>query len=551
MTRKNTENRGRLARSRPDRRSGTRFEFPFTLAGRTSVARHIAFAVILAAGAIGAFWYSAGESDRSASDRGEVVDLELLAVRTDMARTQLDELTLVLLEPFGAATRQDVLNASTARAASLDSGRLYLESVTQERGKHGDEAAQLLNVLNEWGPSESAATALQLYDGSSIAQYEAMPPPQRPRTEVDSIRELMFLDQAGSLTMHEVLIAHASISLPEMENELAEFLEEAIPWVIEDGGYLGPDPTQPLNEGWIPTEVAAVHQGDAIDAANAALMTTDLWIADQWVRNWEQNGVDNPPIALQELADQMWRATAEIRDVVDAEHAVVLNTARSQANATTARVSLFRLVGFVSAALALLMVSLAGLSMWRRSLELRRLVDVDPLTGSGNRNVLTTRTTAFLSAPRLHHHAVVMVDMDRFKVINDTHGHRVGDHLLQRLAEGLTEISASSLAPDATVVRLGGDEFVVSFHSPNPVDVRALETALHRLRSGFVTADDGEQIPLEFSFGIATDTGSPDLQDLLDASDLAVYEQKATRSDDRSPSRPQPAPAESPNDIKL
>jgi diguanylate cyclase (GGDEF)-like protein len=84
----------------------------------------------------------------------------------------------------------------------------------------------------------------------------------------------------------------------------------------------------------------------------------------------------------------------------------------------------------------------------------------DPLTGLGNRTLLLDRLEHALAQQQRREDtlvALLFLDLDRFKVVNDTHGHDVGDRLLVQVAYRLREI----LRPGDTAVRLGGDEFVI------------------------------------------------------------------------------------------
>jgi diguanylate cyclase (GGDEF)-like protein len=119
--------------------------------------------------------------------------------------------------------------------------------------------------------------------------------------------------------------------------------------------------------------------------------------------------------------------------------------------------------------------------------------------------------------------AVLMLDLDRFKVINDTMGHDVGDQLLKAVAERLTGVTRKS----DTIARLGGDEFVVVLPQiPSPNDAAKLaERTLHVFQEPFIF--DGHQLKITTSIGIAVypDDGK-EIEILLKNADNAMYRAK-------------------------
>jgi diguanylate cyclase (GGDEF)-like protein/PAS domain S-box-containing protein len=102
----------------------------------------------------------------------------------------------------------------------------------------------------------------------------------------------------------------------------------------------------------------------------------------------------------------------------------------------------------------------------------RNLAHFDPLTKLPNRTLLTDRIEQAISRAKRYKHklAVMFIDLDKFKAINDEMGHHVGDLLLQQVAKRLT----GSIRLEDTVARLGGDEFVVLLPSINSRDAAAV-----------------------------------------------------------------------------
>ncbi len=154
------------------------------------------------------------------------------------------------------------------------------------------------------------------------------------------------------------------------------------------------------------------------------------------------------------------------------------------------------------------------------------LAERDALTGLANRKALRDRLVERLaSAARTGQAtAVLYVDLDRFKAVNDTLGHPLGDALLRKVAERFK----SALRDGDVVARLGGDEFaVIQSDSPQPAGATALATRLVDL-IGRAYAVDGHILHIGASVGVAiapNDGYEPDV--LLKNADLALYRAKA------------------------
>ncbi|WP_436524417.1 putative bifunctional diguanylate cyclase/phosphodiesterase [Actinoplanes sp. HUAS TT8] len=152
----------------------------------------------------------------------------------------------------------------------------------------------------------------------------------------------------------------------------------------------------------------------------------------------------------------------------------------------------------------------------------------DSLTGLANRSLFTTRMENALATSGSHGVAALLVDLDRFKVVNDSLGHAVGDRLLSAVADRLREC----LRGGDTAARLGGDEFAVLLP-----DVAGIELAVPvarrivaALREPFEL--DGREVYASCSVGVAyAEAGSTSADDLLVRADLAVFEAKKQGKD--------------------
>jgi diguanylate cyclase (GGDEF)-like protein len=150
----------------------------------------------------------------------------------------------------------------------------------------------------------------------------------------------------------------------------------------------------------------------------------------------------------------------------------------------------------------------------------------DPLTDLPNRALFLDRLEhALTRADRLETKvAVLFTDLDNFKVINDSLGHKTGDRLLIAVAERLK----TCLRPDDTVARLGGDEFTVLLEGVAGVSNAAevAERIAEELQPPFVL--DGQEVFVTTSTGIAVSSSAQEQPaDLLRHADLAMYQAKS------------------------
>ncbi|MDF5753405.1 EAL domain-containing protein [Spongiactinospora sp. TRM90649] len=152
----------------------------------------------------------------------------------------------------------------------------------------------------------------------------------------------------------------------------------------------------------------------------------------------------------------------------------------------------------------------------------------DGLTGLPNRKLLLLRTEEAIAEARGEERVgLFLLDLDRFKEVNDTLGHPVGDRLLQIVAHRLTH----SVRPGDVVARLGGDEFAVLL--PSIRDAAAAREVAARLRVALTEPVrlEGMTFDLDASVGIALHPDhAPDFQLLLQRADVAMYLAKEGRT---------------------
>jgi diguanylate cyclase (GGDEF)-like protein len=163
----------------------------------------------------------------------------------------------------------------------------------------------------------------------------------------------------------------------------------------------------------------------------------------------------------------------------------------------------------------------------RRVQDLIRETSVDALTGIYNRGWFNTHMSEVQAISRINDQefGVAIIDIDRFKLVNDTHGHQAGDHVLREVAQALNGVTRQ----DETIARYGGEEFVLLLENACQ---QGMAVVGERLRSQVEAATiefEGKSIPVTVSVGIAH--GYPwqnanFSQELFARADAALYEAK-------------------------
>ena len=159
--------------------------------------------------------------------------------------------------------------------------------------------------------------------------------------------------------------------------------------------------------------------------------------------------------------------------------------------------------------------------------ELKHLAHHDPLTDLPNRLLFSDRAEQALASAQTHKRgcALLLLDLDHFKMINDSLGHNVGDRLLKMVATRLQELSG----PGITLARLGGDEFAVLAEScPQPAQAAALaQRILDALKEPMLI--DGNQLFINASIGISLfPSDALSAEQLLRNADSALFKAKSS-----------------------
>lgn len=163
------------------------------------------------------------------------------------------------------------------------------------------------------------------------------------------------------------------------------------------------------------------------------------------------------------------------------------------------------------------------LALKEKTLALELMATTDSLTGLLNRYAFQKETQKRLSAARRHDQkiAVLFMDLDGFKLINDSFGHEIGDRLLSLAASRL----ASSLREEDILCRFGGDEFIAMVSVYLNSDAEEIARKIIQLLSAPYDIE-GRTLQINACIGIAYRHGNEDANDLIHEADLALYEAK-------------------------
>ena len=239
-----------------------------------------------------------------------------------------------------------------------------------------------------------------------------------------------------------------------------------------------------------------------------------------------------PSLSMQQLthADDVVRDTELFRRILDGEtRSVAFEKRFRHKEGQTVFAWLTSAVAMDAAGQPLYLISHALDVTERRKeqAELERLALTDTLTGLANRTLLNDRLDQALA--RLQREptcaALLMLDVDRFKMVNDSLGHQVGDALLVEVASRIEAVTRA----DATVARLGGDEFVVlaeGLRSPSEAHAVAVRL-LKILRQPYTLSPTAESLVATVSIGISVaESADRTPSDLYREADLALYRAK-------------------------
>jgi diguanylate cyclase (GGDEF)-like protein len=149
--------------------------------------------------------------------------------------------------------------------------------------------------------------------------------------------------------------------------------------------------------------------------------------------------------------------------------------------------------------------------------KMEKAANIDGLLGIGNRRML--QRTLNVMATDYTPFSLLLIDVDNFKAINDTHGHQVGDDILREL----TQTIKNSLRPEDTIGRWGGEEFLVI---ANGTELGSAETLAQRVRAGVAEYQFSTVGRVTVSIGVAQFHSDTSVSHTFSIADKALYEAK-------------------------
>jgi two-component system cell cycle response regulator len=154
-----------------------------------------------------------------------------------------------------------------------------------------------------------------------------------------------------------------------------------------------------------------------------------------------------------------------------------------------------------------------------------RLALVDPLTGLYNRRYAAPQLTAIAAraAASDSTFAVMVVDLDRFKRVNDQHGHAAGDLVLVEVARRLS----ANLRDKDLLARIGGEEFLIVLPDSSMTDARSVaERLCHAVEERPIRLPSGAGLTVTVSIGVAVSGGAVSVEAVVEQADLALLQSK-------------------------
>jgi diguanylate cyclase (GGDEF)-like protein len=505
---------------------------------RLAVAAGIA-AVVLCTLAVVTWNRSSNNAQLARDTRTTSAHVTMVALRSTLERTLLDEAHTRALHAVGVVGTDAIEAATRERVAIVTDSNGQLREVAASGGATADEAVNLLVGLA--GLDDAATNDTFLLHRSAIyVRFGDRPAPDDDRAQAE--RELSNIAVIANLILEESIAGDVVENGRNVDRGEAPFIVERANEEPFRGGWLGPDATAPLQGArFIDFDAASDRYPDIVERASQSLTDHGLVAVDEWNRTIGDPEASAAPFTLEEITTNVVASSNELRSLFDevvASEVAELDAAAVDADARRQQLLvLAALLGAAGLAAAATLLRLVVMTM-RRSHHRAQLATVDSLTGLGNRLELDERTRSLTANPKFIEHVLAIIDLDRFKMINDVHGHATGDAVLIEMSRQLEacgdQLTEWCPGSQHTTIRLGGDEFLMSLHAACKLDVDGVRQHLEAIRSATIRLDDDTTLAIEFSLGIVHATGPNDLSELMRIADLAVYDNKAERAKRRA-----------------
>ncbi|MEM8745341.1 MAG: GGDEF domain-containing protein [Actinomycetota bacterium] len=485
---------------------------------------------------------------RSADDLAEQRD----AVRAAEAGAQLqglvDELAWshfdVVVDGVAGLVDDDVEPVDWGELASRRDELLdQLDSLAADPDV-GEDAAGLATEIRDL--TASGADDLQTTD---LVHWSAV--------EVDDDGSV-YLGVAPQLVAVDPAVALLEPRLDDVPDWARTYVAEQAEFAVEVPGWLVGDRDHPFADPFLPesvddgsseesdtaaevTQIVELSESYSSDAASR-LWDIDLW----WTENAANGIVDGAPHDLSVVFADADVVADDLRSAIRSDDRVVAAERAADIESLDGDVTVRRVIAAMLALLAVVALVPAAIAVVRRLRALSVDAMTDPLTGAWNRRLLDSATLRRGLAAR-RHSVVAVTDLDRFKLVNDSWGHAVGDEVLRetvrRLQARVDDLVGDGLATDGWVIRSGGDEFVIVLASDRPIDtaivvdrVRSVAGRVHiEHRHSTHTASEVDLLLSVGAVASERSTDGIDLEAMITAADLVAYEDKAARGNPRGP----------------
>jgi diguanylate cyclase (GGDEF)-like protein/PAS domain S-box-containing protein len=402
--------------------------------------------------------------------------------------------------------REEILGRSVVEFLDTDWNPEAFASIATALGSEGGQRPPMtFRAVTKDGrrPIIEATANLQLHDPviNGLVDYV------RPRTE------RWLLDRAFETVAAGVSIDRTMALLVEVAG--AETLEADAAFVFDPAGGTY---QHVIAADTLPAELHG--PADDVDAATAEEWTTLLAEGRPFTLN-----LDDLPPALRRLAvdhgyRSLWAAPADASAAGGATVWALAWRRELHLDADETRTAMM-------ARLA----TLAGLALARSRNELQNAYAAshDAMTGLWNRNAIYAWLAAALGTggPAAGEVAVIYLDLDRFKPVNDTFGHAAGDRVLREVADRLMATAPA----EGRVGRFGGDEFVYVGRVSDAAELARVEARLAEAIAAPIELRSGEAVTVGVSTGAASAApGRRTADELVELADAALYRVKETRS---------------------